>query len=196
MYTNSTKVSSFVVFSMWTILLLGYLLTFFHPLSTAILQPYLIDEFSINAIEVTSIASMYFYCYLFMQIPTGLLVDKYGVRIVSSIGLLCAGFGSLCFAIAWNTPMLYIGKALIGLGVAPLFVCIIKFQIAWIKPSLMTTMTGLACFLATLGGMLAQSPLAFVIEQIGWRTTFYAIILKIIQLWCKIFPYSKPYVAY
>ncbi len=175
MNTDAKKPSPFLIYFMWTVILLGYLLTYFHPLSTGILQPYIMEEFSVSAIEATSIASMYFYCYLFMQIPTGLLVDKFGLRKVSSIGLLCAGIGTLCFAMASNVPMLYIGKALIGLGVAPLFVCIIKFQIAWIKPSLMTTMTGLACFLATLGGMLAQSPLAWIIEQIGWRTTFYAI---------------------
>ncbi len=172
---NMQKTPFIVVLFMWFTLILGYLLNFFHSLTTAVLQPYLMKEFGIDALSVTSIGSMYFYWYLIMQIPTGLLVDKFGLRIVGAVGIFLAALGSACFAMAWDVSMLYVGRSLIGIGTATIFVCIIKFQIAWMKPNIMNTMTGLACFVGTLGGIIAQSPLAWLVENFGWRESLYCI---------------------
>ncbi len=154
---------------MWSILLLGYFLNIFHSLTTAILQPYLMNEFNLSSTSVTNIGSMFFYSYLVMQIPTGILADKYGVKIVSGVGLLVASLGAVIFALAPSPFYLYLGRAITGFGIATMFVCILKFQVAWIHPNIITTITGLACFFGMLGGIFAQSPLAWLVESIGWR---------------------------
>lgn len=160
---------------MWAILVFAYILSMFHAMTTAIFQPYLIDEFHLTTSQITHIGSMFFYSYLIMQLPTGLLVDRLSPKTVSFYGLLCATLGSLFFASAQSIFMLYVSRTLIGLGIATIFVCVLKFQVAWLKPQIHATMTGLACFIGMLGGMVAQSPLAYVVEVFGWRNVVYAI---------------------
>lgn len=174
-YSSKQKTPLSSIIFMWSILLVAYLLNYFHSLSIGVLQPYLITEFQIDAFTVTNIGSMYFYLYVIMQIPTGLLVDKFGVRIVSCVGTFLAALGTYCFATTTDVFFLYLGRALIGIGTSVIFVCIIKFQVTWMKANIMVTMTGLACFLGTLGGVLAQSPLVYLVEMIGWRASLYLI---------------------
>lgn len=187
----------FMRFFMWGLLLLAYLLNFFHSLTTAVLQPYLTHSFNIDTLTVTTIGSMYFYCYLIMQIPVGLLVDKFGVRLVSTTGTFLAALGTALFAAATDVWLLYVGRAFIGIGTSVIFICIIKFQNFWFKPNIIMTMTGISCFIGTLGGILAQSPLAYMAELIGWRNSLYGIAFAsllnacAIAFWVKEMPIQK-----
>ncbi len=160
---------------MWSIILFGYFLSIFHSLTTAILQPYLMEEFKLDASGITNMGSMFFYAYLCMQIPTGLLADKLGPRTTAFGGLIVATVGAVCFASASSVFFLYLGRALIGLGISTIFVCVLKFQVAFMHPNIITTMTGIACFVGTLGGIVAQSPLAYMVETFGWRSTVFGI---------------------
>ncbi len=160
---------------MWSILLFAYFINFFHSLTTGILQSHLISDFNTDINTITQIGSLYFYAYLFMQIPTGLLNDKFGVKKTVFFGLLFTLMGTLCFASAMNIFMLYLGRGLIGIGTATIFVSILKFQINWLKPNILATMTGIASFIGTLGAIFAQTPLAWSVENIGWRNSLYLI---------------------
>ncbi len=164
----------YIVF-MWSLLLFGYFINYFHSLSTGILQPYLMDEFNIDSVTITNIGSMYFYAYFFMQIPTGILSTKYGVKKTVAGSLFFALFGTICFAMAQNVAMLFIGRLFIGIGCSTIFVCILTFQAEWMKVNIITTMTGIGIFLGTLGGIFAQSPLVWLVESFGWRGSMYII---------------------
>ncbi len=160
---------------MWGILVYGNLFNYFHALTTAVLQPHLMAEFNIDAATVTYIGSMCFYGYLIMQIPTGFLSDTLGIKITAIIGTTLSSVGTLCFALAVNPLMLYIGRSFMGFGIATVFVCILKFQLAWMPSRIIGTMTGLSCFLGMLGGVAAQSPLAWLIQSIGWRESMFSV---------------------
>ncbi len=163
------------IFLMWSTLLFAYFLNFFHTLNMGVLQPYLIDAFQSNLVTMTNIGSMYFYCYLIMQIPTGLLIDKLGVRVIATAGTALAAIGTFIFASADTLLPLYIGRGIVGIGTAVNFICIIKFQLAWMPQRIIMTLTGVACFVGALGGILAQTPLVYLIENFGWRESLYFI---------------------
>lgn len=169
------KPSFSMLLFMWCLLLLASFMSYFHSLTTAVLQPYLTQDFNIDLLTVTAIGSMYFYCYIIMQIPVGLLIDKFGLHLAATTGTFIVALGTALFAAATEVWLLYVGRSCIGIGTSVIFICILKFQIAWFKPKIMMTMTGIACFIGALGGVLAQSPLVYMAEYIGWRNSIYGI---------------------
>ncbi len=169
MFTKAKHLPTKSIVFMWCSLVFAYFLNYFYSLNTAILQPYLIEEFNTDILTVTNIGSMYFYTYLLMQIPTGIVVDKFGVRKVATIACLTTAIGTCLFAFSSSIELLYIGRAMAGIGNSVVFLCIIKFQLWWIPHRIIMTLTGIACFIGMMGGLFAQVPLVFLVELLGWR---------------------------
>ena len=165
----------------WGCMVLSYVFTFFHSLSMGVVKDYIIKDFGINDVTFVSMGNVFFYVYLLMQIPTGLLVDTYGSKKVAVTGSLFAGIGAILFSYATSFKVLVTGRALIGLGTAVIFVAILKIISNWFREEEFGTMIGITCFLGYMGGVLAQSPLATLIENIGWRSTLRTVgVLSII----------------
>ncbi len=155
---------------MWSVLAVAFMIVLVHRVSPGILLDCLIADFRIQEAAVAgTLAGMYSIIYCIMQIPAGLLADFWGPRKTVTTGMLVAGLGSLLFALAPNLFYAFIGRGVIGLGVAVVLVSNLKFLTFWFKPSQFTTMTGLTMLVGNLGGVLATSPLAFSVQVLGWR---------------------------
>jgi sugar phosphate permease len=159
----------------WGLLVLSYAINYFHAFSMGIVKDTLIAEFALSESMFASIASTYAMLYLLMQIPTGILADTLGARITSAAGTFIAAAGITLFSMAGNASMLFIGRSLVGLGTSVIFVCVLKLQSNWFEQKKLGTMTGLTCFIGTLGGAVAQTPLAFLVETFGWRASLMGI---------------------
>jgi sugar phosphate permease len=159
----------------WGLLVLSYAINYFHAFSMGIVKDTLIAEFALSESMFASIASTYAMLYLVMQIPTGILADTLGARITSAAGTCIAAAGITLFSMAQNASMLFIGRSLVGLGTSVIFVCVLKLQSSWFEQKKLGTMTGLTCFIGTLGGAVAQTPLAFLVETFGWRMSLKGI---------------------
>jgi sugar phosphate permease len=159
----------------WGVIVLSFAIKFFHSLSMGVVKNDLMLEFGISESTFVSIGNVFFYVYLLMQIPTGLLVDTLGARKVASLGTAVAAIGITIFSFSHSLAFLYIGRGMVGLGTSVVFVAILKIQSTWFKESEFGTMTGITCFIGTLGGALAQTPLALLVKSIGWRSAFQII---------------------
>lgn len=159
----------------WSTLLLPYLISFFHRYSLGIIKDDLSATYGMSAVTFANLSSMYFYAYMFMQIPTGLLADTLGTRLTVSAGMLIAAAGSLLFGLSPVMHLVFIGRFFIGIGVSVVFVCIMKFLSKWYNEKEFATMSGLTTFIANAGATLTQSPLAIIISILGWRYTFGAV---------------------
>lgn len=84
----------------WTILALLYVFVTFHQMGTGVVRNELEEDFSIGAAQFANIGSMYFYAYFIMQIPSGILADKFGPKITVTIFSLLAAAGSVIFGLA------------------------------------------------------------------------------------------------
>jgi fucose permease len=84
----------------WTILALLYVFVTFHRMGTGVVRNELEEDFSIGAAQFANIGSMYFYAYFIMQIPSGILADKFGPKITVTIFSLLAAAGSVIFGLA------------------------------------------------------------------------------------------------
>lgn len=161
--------------AVWGVLALAYVIVFFHRLAVGVVREDLVKTFGITGTTFANLGSMYFYAYMLMQIPSGMLADSLGARKTVTIGTLVAGIGSIVFGYAPTIFWAFFGRLLVGLGVSVVFISILKIQSQWFKESEFGTMSGITSFVGNLGGILAQTPLAIMVGLLTWRTSFAVI---------------------
>ncbi|MFC7235294.1 MFS transporter [Halosegnis marinus] len=154
---------------LWTLLAAGFLLVNFHRTATAVLADSLARTFETDAAELGFLHASFFYIYAGLQLPAGLLVDRYGPRGVASVGLGAMTVGVVGFAFAGSFTGAFLARAVVGLGGSVLYVATLRFCAAWFSADAYATMTGLTIAAAGVGGILATTPLALAIEATGWR---------------------------
>lgn len=158
---------------MWFALALAFVIVYMHRVAPSVVADHLMQSFGVrDGALLGSLAAMYFYIYMLMQIPAGVLVDTLGPRIVVSIGIATAGAGSVFFALAPTLELAFVGRFLVGLGVSVVFVSILKFQSVWFLPGEFAFLTGMTQLMGNAGAVLAATPLAFLVNMRGWRFSF------------------------
>jgi len=150
----------------------AYLLSFFHRVAPAAIAQDLAADFQIGAAALGSLAATYFTIYTLMQVPTGILADTLGPRMLLFLGGLVAGAGSLLFGLAPGFEWAFIGRTLVGLGVSVTFIAMLKLIAVWYEESRFATLTGLCMLIGNLGSILAGAPLAWLIQFASWREIF------------------------
>lgn len=167
---------------------LAYVLSFFHRFAPAAISSDLQQTFHASAAELGGLAATYFYVYMVMQIPTGILVDTLGPRRVAAMGGIIAGIGSLLFGMADTLAVASIGRLLVGLGVSVTFISLLKLNASWFHDRHFATMTGASLLLGNAGSLLAATPLAWALTYVSWRTVFVAVggfslLLAVLAWW-------------
>jgi sugar phosphate permease len=154
-------------------LLIGCLIIgFFHRFAPAALAGTLSHTFGISASTLGGLAALNLYVYTAMQIPSGVLLDRLGVRLCASAGAAIAAAGSLVFAFAPTVAIAYLGPPLMGLGASAVFVGIMKNNTVWFAPGSYGVMAGVTMLLANVGSVLASGPSAAVLRWLSWRDLF------------------------
>lgn len=156
----------------WSIWGLGaalYLIGFYQRVAPAVMTEELSRDFGLGAAALGNLSALYFYSYVAMQIPTGLLADRWGPRKLLAAGAFTAALGSLLFALSPNIAMAGLGRLLIGGSVAVAFVGMLKISSVWFAPRQFALATGLALFVGVIGAVLAGVPLRLLVTTFGWR---------------------------
>lgn len=156
----------------WTIWGLGallYLFGFFQRVAPGVITEELMSEFSLSAVALGNLSAFYFYSYVAMQIPTGLLADHWGPRRLLTWGAAIAGLGSLLFAMAPDVGWANFGRLMIGGSVAVAFVCMLKLAAHWLPPKQYALASGLALCCGVSGAVFAGVPLRLLVDAFGWR---------------------------
>lgn len=146
-----------------------YLLGFFHRVAPAVITGELMRDFQISAAALGNLSAFYFYSYVAMQIPTGILADRWGPRRLLTLGALVAAMGAVMFAWAPNIAWAAGGRLLIGGSVAVAFVCLLKLAASWFPARRFAMISGLALFCGIIGAVFAGTPLRIFVDQFGWR---------------------------
>jgi MFS family permease len=104
-----------------------------------------------------------------MQIPAGVLLDRYGPRRVLSIAALLTAGGTAIFALSESIYGASVGRGLIGAAVGVSFVGVIALSVRWFEPNRVSFATGVALFVGILGGIFGGAPLRWLADNFGWR---------------------------
>lgn len=154
------------------IVIAAYILSFFHRIAPGAIASELQTAFHASSAELGTLAATYFYIYMLMQIPTGVLVDTLGARKILTLGGIVAGIGALLFATAGSLWAAGLGRTLVGLGVSVTFISLLKTNANWFKDEEFATVTGIAVLLGNLGSIFASAPLSWLVTIVSWRSVF------------------------
>lgn len=156
----------------WSIWLLSALFMFYKyaiEVSPSVMTADLMRTFQIGGVELGNLAACYFYAYLILQIPAGLLLDKFGPRKTTTVAIALCAIGSLIFAEAQTLLMASLGRFLTGIGAAFAAVNCLKLIANWFPFKQFAFMAGLMMTVAMLGAVGGQAPLAAFIQKMEWR---------------------------
>ncbi len=156
----------------WAVWGLGaalYLIGFYQRVAPGVITAELMSDFSLNAAALGNLSAFYFYSYVAMQIPTGLLADHWGPRRLLTLGAAVAGLGTLAFALAPDAAWAGIGRLMIGGSVAVAFVGMLKLAGHWLPARQYALATGMALFCGIIGAVFAGVPLRMLVDLFGWR---------------------------
>ena len=156
----------------WAIWGLGaalYFIGFYQRVSPAVITVELTAAFALTAASLGNLSAFYFYSYVAMQIPTGILVDRFGPRRLLTAGALVAALGTAVFAMAQDVSMANFGRLLIGASVGVAFVAMLKLAGHWMPSRQYALTSGIALAVGVFGAVFAGAPLRLLVNEFGWR---------------------------
>ncbi|MTV14194.1 MULTISPECIES: MFS transporter [Bradyrhizobium] len=156
----------------WTAVAIAYAIAFLQRVSPQSVSLSFMHDFNTDAAGVAMLASSYFWGYTLMQIPAGLLVDRYGVKRVVLVSMIASSLGSAAFALAPNLLDVFVARLIVACGDALVFTALLKLVAQSFTDERFGMMSGISQVSGYVGGVIATTPLAAAVSGFGWRACF------------------------
>lgn len=145
-------------------------------ITPGLMVPELQRAFSVNgqyldATLIGHLSAFYYYAYTPMQLPVGLLMDRYGPRWILTVAVFCCAAGTVVFGMTETWLVAAMGRFAIGFGSAFAFVGVLKLASTWLPSDRFAMISGLTTTLGVIGAMQGNIILGDLIQKIGWRET-------------------------
>lgn len=150
----------------------GYYLSYLFRTINALIATRLMSDLGLNAADLGVLTSVFFLSFAAIQLPLGMMLDRYGPRRVQIALLPIAALGAAVFAVADNFAVLVISRALIGVGVAGSLMSGLKAIVLWFPRDRIPLANGCFVMLGALGAVTATAPAESLLQSIGWRGLF------------------------
>ena len=155
----------------------AYLLSYFYRNVNAVISPDLTRELALSPGALGLLTSAYFVGFAGMQLPAGMLLDRYGPRRVEPALLLVAALGALAFAFADGMAALIGARMLIGMGVATCLMSPLKAIGTWYPKPRQASLGGWIMVAGGAGVLMATAPLEFLLRAVTWRMIFLGLAI-------------------
>jgi len=160
--------SNFLPWLIWALSALFVVFNYVQQVVPNIIAVDLSHAFNATASTLGNIAASYFYAYAILQIPVGLIVDRFGSHRPLVIAILAAGLGTIAFARAHTAGDAQIARMVMGAGSAFSFIGCLKLAQEWFPPSQFSTLAGMTNTAGMIGAA-GGAPVAVLVNAIGWR---------------------------
>lgn len=159
----------------WSAAVAVYLVAVFNRSSLGVAGPDAERRFAINAASLSTFSMLQLLVYAAMQIPVGLLVDRFGPRrlLVTGLTVMCVAQG--CFAAVDSFGLALVARGLLGCGDAMVFISVLRIVSAWFPARRVALLTQLTSLIGAAGGIVSAWPLAWALRTLGWSGTFLTI---------------------
>ncbi|WP_165475093.1 MFS transporter [Legionella yabuuchiae] len=160
----------------WLICTLGaiyYAYEYFLRIAPSVMEPQLRNHFNLSASGFGFLSAFYYYAYVPMQLPVGVLMDRYGPRRLLTLACLLCVFGTFLFAGTTVFSVAASGRFLVGLGSSFAFVGVLKLATIWLPEDKLAMVAGMAAALGTIGAMIGDNILGAMVFNFGWQPTVY-----------------------
>ena len=152
------------------IVTLCYSYDFFIRAAPGVMETELLKAFHINNTQLGTLSAGYFLSYTIMQVPAGVILDKYNRRVVLSIAIALCVLGNYLFSATNNYDIAFLGRVLMGVGSAFGFLGAAKMAAMWLPSRFFTTFIGFTTVIGILGGLMTDTVLSNLTANLGWKT--------------------------
>ncbi len=135
----------------------------------SVMREGLVVDLSLNEAGFGGLSSSFYYPYILLQIPAGILVSRFGPRSVLISGALLCTVASFLFAMSRTADAAELTRILMGLGAAPTVVCTMALAAQWFPTRFFPILAALTEVFGMTGAALGQETLGFIVERAGWR---------------------------
>lgn len=165
----------------------AYLLSYAFRSVNAVIAPALMEDVNLSNADLGLLSAAYFLSFAGLQLPLGIWLDKYGPRRTEAALLLFAAAGSAIFASSESLSGLWIGRALIGVGVSACLMASFKAYRQWFAPERQSQLASWMLVAGTTGALASTIPVSAAVPLIGWRGVFWTMSGMIIAAAAAIF---------
>jgi MFS family permease len=156
----------------WLAALAVYVLAIFNRSSLGVAGLLATQRFGISATQLSVFTVLQLVVYAGLQVPIGVLLDRYGSRVLLLGGLALMTVGQLAFAFATSFPLAVLARVLVGAGDAAIFVSVIRLVTVWFLVRQAPLVTQLTGQLGQVGAIVAAAPLSLALRHLGWTESF------------------------
>jgi MFS family permease len=186
------------VLTAWFVCGLGavfYAYEYLLRISPSVMEQALRSHFNLTATGFGLLSAIYYYAYVPMQLPVGVLMDRFGPRRLLTLACFICVVGTFMFAGTTSFAISGAGRFLVGVGSAFAFVGVLKLATIWLPEDKLGMVAGLTSALGTVGAMFGDNILGGFVERTGWQhaTNYTAIcgIALMFVLWFFIHDHKR-----
>ena len=156
----------------WSIAVTVYVAAVFHRSTLGVAGLQAAARFGVGPAALSTFTVLQVAVYAFMQVPTGLLVDRFGPRVTLTAAALFLGGGEIAFGLAHSYPLALLARAVLAVGDAMTFVSVLRVVAATFPAKGYPLLVALTSMLGGVGNLAATIPLTLALGRFGWTTAF------------------------
>ena len=160
------------IWVVWAVALLAYVVGVLHRTSFGVAGLDAAQRFGASPAALSGFVVLQLLVYAGLQVPVGMLFDRFGGRTLIVVGALTMAAGQLLLALATSLPLAIAARVLVGTGDALTFISVLSVLVAWFPPRRVPVMTQLTGLVGQLGQVLSAVPFAAVLHTQGWTAAF------------------------
>lgn len=130
------------------------------------------QHFQVGPVALSMFTIVQLLVYAVMQVPVGVLADRFGPRRMLSAGLVLMSVGQLGLALTDQLTLGVVARALVGAGDAMAFISVLRLVASWFPVHRTVLMTQLTSFFGMVGNLSAVIPMGMLLRSTGWTPTF------------------------
>jgi MFS family permease len=159
----------------WIVLSVGvvaYIVSVMQRTSLSVAAIDATERFGVSAAALSSLAFAQLVVFAGMQIPAGVLLDRFGPRTMLAVGAAVMALGQVTLALAPTIEVAVVGRILLGAADATSFISVLRLTVMWFSPSRVPIMTQAIGVVGGAGQLLSTFPLLALLHLRGWTAAY------------------------
>jgi len=149
-----------------------YILAVFHRTSLGVAGLIAAERFHISSAQLATFTMVQLFVYAAMQIPVGVMVDRFGAKKLLVSGVVLMTGGQFAFAFAGTFGAGVAARVFVGMGDAMVFISLVQLVALWFPPARTAMVTQMTGVVGQIGAVVATAPLSAALHSVGWTRSF------------------------
>ncbi len=170
-YNTAASRKSYLPIFIVSISALLYVYEFFLRVTTSALADNRMQDLHIDAATLGRLSAAFYDGYTYMQIPAGMLGDRFGPRKLLIYGTIVCALSTLMFAVMDQLYFMIVARFFIGVASSFAYICSLMLAARWLNSKYFALTTGFIQLLGCMGAIMGGGPIYHLSQWLGWRTT-------------------------